>query len=338
MQLISKFYLPCFISICLASDSLEVSVPIFLDSTWTTWDNVCNDKNQRLVIGAHCFHSLGSQTFTVANHFCDVFAALGLMLELMLEPFSVSSQDSRVTDSLMKLLKDSSAPNIASPTSSNSFGWVNKFFCHFVIDMLSVQLVFNNWYPFSAQSAPSPYVKETPQEVIDDIAHNQGVLVSLCVQLNPISCMSVFKEGNQLCLQVPTLKKTFSSVVTMKYKLEKGNILSSEGYAENYVSYFLLRVFYYCTMSYHPNVYLNQDHLWIHHWVILQFVNPLFSVPTHHNLREVGPDGFRQFQFKHNNWMQFIRSVDDELGLKHHDRFNESPHFGLVWLGQRVHE
>ncbi len=133
------------------------------------------------------------------------------MLELMLEPFSVSSQDSRVMDSLMKLLKDSSAPNIAGPTSSNSFGRVNKKFCHFVIDMLSVQLVFNNWYPFSAQSVPSPYVKETHQEVIDDIGHNQGVLVSLCVQLNPISCMSVFKEGNQMHWQVPLLKKTSMS-------------------------------------------------------------------------------------------------------------------------------
>jgi hypothetical protein len=235
----------------------------------------------------------------------------------------------------MKLLKDSSAPKTAGPTSSNSFGWGNKKFCHFVIDMLSVQLVFNNWYRFSAQSAPSPYVKETPQEVTDDIAHNQGVLVLLCVQLNPISCMSVFKEGNQLRWQVPTLKKTFSSVATMKHKLVKGIILSWEGYVENYVSYYLLCVFYYCTMSFHPNVYLNQDHLWIYHRVILQFVNLLFSVPTHHR---VGPDGFRQFQFKHNNWMQFIRSIDDELELKHHDCFNERPHFVLVWLGQRVDE
>jgi hypothetical protein len=100
---------------------------------------LCNDKNQRLVIGAHSFHSQGSKTFTEANQFRDVFAALGLMLELMLDPFSVSSQDSGVTDSLMKLLKlkDSSAPNIAGPTSSNSFGRVNKKFCRFVIDKLS---------------------------------------------------------------------------------------------------------------------------------------------------------------------------------------------------------
>ncbi len=156
----------------------------------------------------------------------------------MLEPFSVSSQDSRVTDSLMKLLKDSSAPDIAGSISSNSFWRVNKKFCRFVIDMLSVQHVFNNWYSFSAQSVPSPYVKETPQKVIDDIAHNQGVLVPLCVQLNPIFCMSIFKEGNQLCWQVPTLKKSFSSVVTMKHKLEKGINSSWEGYAENYVIIF----------------------------------------------------------------------------------------------------
>ncbi len=56
--------------------------------------------------------------------------------------------------------------------------------------------------------------------------------------------MFVFEEGNQLRWQVPTLKKTFSSVVTMKLKLEKGIILSWEGYAENFVSYFLLCVFF----------------------------------------------------------------------------------------------
>jgi hypothetical protein len=65
---------------------------------------------------------------------------------------------------------------------------------------------------------------------------------------------------------------------------------------------------------------------------------PHFSVPTHHNLSGVGPDGFRKFQFKYNNWMQFIRSMDDELELEHHDCFNEIPCFGLVWLGQRVGE
>ncbi len=156
---------------------------------------MCNDKNHVLIIGAHTLGTQGSATFMDSNHFCDVFAALGLMLDLMLEPYFVLASDSWVTDSLMKLIKDSSAPKIAGPISSNSFGKVNKKFCCFVIDMLSVQLVFNNWYPFASQSAPSPYVKDTPEDVIRHISHNQKVLLSLCFKMNPHSCMYVFKEA-----------------------------------------------------------------------------------------------------------------------------------------------
>ncbi len=86
---------------------------------------MCNDKNHVLIIGAHTLRTQVEATFTEANHFRGIFAALGLILDLMLEPYSVSSSDSRVTDSLMKLIKDSSAPNIAGPISSNSFGKVN---------------------------------------------------------------------------------------------------------------------------------------------------------------------------------------------------------------------
>jgi hypothetical protein len=111
---------------------------------------VCNDKNHVLIIGAHTLRTQGSATFTEANHFRYVFAALRLMLDLMLELYSVSSSDSWVTDSLMKLIKDSSAPDIAGPISSNSFGKVNKKFCCFVIDMLSVESIFDNWYSFAS--------------------------------------------------------------------------------------------------------------------------------------------------------------------------------------------
>ncbi len=137
---------------------------------------MCNDKNHVLIIGAHTLRTRGEATFTEANHFRGVFAALGLMLDLMLELYSVLSSNSWVTDSLMKLIKDSSAPDIAGPISFNSFRKVNKKLCHFVIDMLSVQLVFDNWYPFASQSVPSPYVKDTPKDVICYISHNQKVL------------------------------------------------------------------------------------------------------------------------------------------------------------------
>ncbi len=155
---------------------------------------MCDEKNQVLIIGAHTLRTQGSATFTEANHFRGVFAALGLMLDLMLEPYYVPSEYSWMIDSLMKLIKDGSSPNIAGPISSNSFRKVNKKFCRFVIDMLSVKLVFDNWYPFASQSAPSPYVKDTPKDVIRHILHNQKVLLLFCFKMNPHSCMSVFKE------------------------------------------------------------------------------------------------------------------------------------------------
>ncbi len=71
---------------------------------------------------------------------------------------------------------------------------------------------------------------------------------------------------------------------------------------------------------------------------VFPFVNPLFSVPIHYNLRQVGPNGFMRFVFKHNNWDQFVCSVDNELELEHHNCHGEVLPFGLVWLGMRVDE
>jgi hypothetical protein len=339
LKLMSKFYLP-FIFFGTASYYVDLSCHIFLDSTWTSWLDVCNDKNHVLIIGAHSLCTQATETFTEANHFHDVFVGLGLILDLMLEPYSVSSSDSWVTDSLMKLIKDSSAPNIAGTISSNSFGKVNKKSCHLVIDVLSVQLVFDNWYPFASQSAPSPYVKDTPQDVIHHITHNQNVLLSLYFKMNPLSCMYVFKEAksNRFGWPVPSLKKIFSSAVMMKHKLDKGIILSWDGYAHNTVSEFLLCFLFYVTILFYPNLYFIQECMWIHHWVILQFVNPLFSVPIHYNICQVGPNGFMSFDFKHNNWDQFTISIDNELELEHHNCHGEVPRIGLVWLGMRVDE
>jgi hypothetical protein len=258
---------------------------------------VCNDKNHVLIIGAHILRTQGEATFMEANHFRDVFVALGLMLDLMLELYSDSSSDSWVTDSLMKLIKDSSAPDIAGPISSNSFEKVNKKFCCFVIDMLSVQLVFDNWYPFASQSVPFSYVKDTPEYVICHISHNQKVLLLLCFKMNPHSCMSVFKEAknNRLGWPVPSPKRIFSSAVTMKHNLDKGIILSWDDYAHKTVSDFLLCILFYVTILLPPNLYFIQECMWIHPWVILQFVNPLFSVPTHYKFTSGGTRWFHAF-------------------------------------------
>jgi hypothetical protein len=58
---------------------------------------------------------------------------------------------------------------------------MNKKFARFVIDFISVQLVFNNWYPFSTQFAPSPFAKNIPEEVESALKNNQMILINICI-------------------------------------------------------------------------------------------------------------------------------------------------------------
>ena len=75
---------------------------------------------------------------------------------------------------------------------------------------------------------------------------------------------------------------------------------------------------------------------WIHHWVLLQFVHPSFSVPCKTDLNEKHPDGVSVYNFKHESWNQFIRAMDDELVTKYFDVHQEYPRFGIVWIGTQI--
>jgi hypothetical protein len=79
-----------------------------------------------------------------------------------------------------------------------------------------------------------------------------------------------------------------------------------------------------------------QDCFWIHHWVIIQVVNPLLAVDPHSNLEVVFPNGERRYVFKHKNWSRFIKVVDKKIEKEHRDLHKENPSFGLVWLGERI--
>ncbi len=63
--------------------------------------------------------------------------------KLLLEHYSVHASYTNICDSLMKVIKDTRANG---GVNNNSFGRVNKTFIHFFIDMLSLQLAFDNWY------------------------------------------------------------------------------------------------------------------------------------------------------------------------------------------------
>jgi hypothetical protein len=107
------------------------------------------------------------------------------------------------------------------------FGQVNKKFVWFVINFISVQLVFNNWYLFLTQFAPSPFAKNIPEEVESALKNNQMILINFCIYLDH-NANILFVEQGVKGWPVPTLMQLFSMAVTFKNKFKKGIILSWE--------------------------------------------------------------------------------------------------------------
>ena len=98
-----------------------------------------------MIIGAFQFTRKANEGFTASNECRDVFAAMELSGKLLVEDHIVHDTYSNVSDSMMKIIKKTSKPGRnEAPISGNSFGRVNKTFIPFFIDMLSLQLVFDN--------------------------------------------------------------------------------------------------------------------------------------------------------------------------------------------------
>jgi hypothetical protein len=192
---------------------------------------ICDSQNRRLVIGAYHFTTYANQTYIQANNSRDVLAGLYLMSTLLLENFTEQGEFSRITDSLMLQIKESSSPTgDCQPINCNSFGRVNRAFGCFVIDFLAVQLVFNNWFPFKCQTAPSPYVcNNSPEAEMTAIKENQKILISLVLNMNP-RAHSLLLDPGCLGWDSPNLKKIFTSAQHYKNKFDKGIISSWEGF------------------------------------------------------------------------------------------------------------
>jgi hypothetical protein len=178
------------------------------------------------------FHKKAASTYTKANNSWDVLAALHLMVMIQLEDFLVCGNLSHICHSQMKFLKLSSNSQL---TNHNLFGQVNKKFAWFVINFISVPLVFNNWYPFLTQFAPSPFAKNIPEEVQSALKKNQMILINICICLDN-NAHFLFVEQSVKGWPVPTLRQLFSMAVTFKNKFKKGILSSWENYQANKVS------------------------------------------------------------------------------------------------------
>jgi hypothetical protein len=76
-----------------------------------------------------------------------------LVIHLILEHSKGSEDDSIVKDLLMKLIKKSSQDETIH---SNLIGKVNTSFAKFVVDFLSMLLLFDLYIDHNAQASPAP--------------------------------------------------------------------------------------------------------------------------------------------------------------------------------------
>jgi hypothetical protein len=215
-----------YITFCLYELCLCLSI------TDDSWEMLQDSNKQCLLIGLFQFQKKAASTYTKASNSRDVLAALHLMVMLQLENFLVCGKLSHICNSQMKFLMMSCNGELIN---HKSFGQGNKKFARFVIDFISVQLVFNNWYPFSTQFAPSSFSKNVPEEVESALKNNQMILINICICLDHNTNILFVKQGVK-GWPVPTLKQPFSMAVTFKNKFKKGIILSWENYQANKAS------------------------------------------------------------------------------------------------------
>ena len=230
----------------------------------------------------------------------------------------------------MNQIKESSTPSSNhQPINSNSFGRVNKTFARFVIDFLAVQLVFNNWFPFKCQNAPSPYAcKIEPKAKMDAIQTNQKILISLLLHMNPRAHSLLLDQGRS-GWPSPNLKKVFSTAQNYKVKFDKGIISLWEGYhLDEFKVCLSMRIFPYLSLNLLPNPCNPRNVCGSTIGWYYNLFTPIFTFQLAWTLPLI-----QKYKFKHGNWNQFVRPIDEEVMHNYVARHSDSPRFGLVWLG-----
>jgi hypothetical protein len=95
------------------------------------------------------------------NHIISVLELTPIFQLLnVLESVEVHANNSVIKDTLMFLIKRSSAPDHETPEITHqSFARANRHLCQFVVDYVSMALYFDCWYPYLSNQAPAPYRK-----------------------------------------------------------------------------------------------------------------------------------------------------------------------------------
>jgi hypothetical protein len=126
-----------------------------------TWNDYVDEDGNKLNIGELKYQTKYGKFFPLYVHHVparNVKCALALVVRSFLEHSKVTESSSMVQDSAMLLIKETTNADVFH---SNSFSKVNAHFARFVIDFLSILLLFDGYTDHNANASPAPWVGRT---------------------------------------------------------------------------------------------------------------------------------------------------------------------------------
>jgi len=118
------------------------------------WDDLVDEIGNRLHFGKISYQNTSVSRFQERVKPRDVKAALVSLSYLKLEHHTIDIGDSLLFDSSMLLIKASSE---GANVHHNSFGKPNSMFAWFVIDFLSILILFDTFINHRSLVAPMPF-------------------------------------------------------------------------------------------------------------------------------------------------------------------------------------
>jgi hypothetical protein len=196
---------------------------------------------------------------------------------------------------------------------------VNDNFAHFVIDFLSILLLFDAYSDHNANAAPAPWVGRNLSSIKEDrfnnmseqemIQENQMILIKFCLKQNEDMAWKLFgtnnKKSRQLGWQVGELDSLCTASVRYVRKFQSGISSLYKDYQDTYKGG------------------KRKESMWIHHFVILQLFHPKFLE-------------IKSAEFIHDNHSSFVCQFTTDKQQEYVNIFKELPNYNWLWLGRSV--
>ena len=271
-----------------------------------TWDDLVNDNGDTLRF-AMVPYTNATSTFRERVKPRDVKTALVLLNHLFLEHHTIEVGDSLLFDSCMLLIKASSE---GAGVHFNSIGKPNSMFAWFVIDYLSMCILFDTFMEHRSLVAPMPFANNPmSEELIAMLVHSKQILIKFCIDKGNSKAEHYFvnKKTGQVGRGCVDLDQIWSTSTMFYRKCNAGIVSSFESCKETYIAK------------------KNEQKLWIHHFVILQLFHPLFRFY---------PGDDEELKFSDSNHSLFLMKIN-EVNLKtYRSHFGDLPNYAWLWRGK----